>query len=71
MFSGIAKWCELMDLQFIGRTSFYRYQRQLVIPQIQRHCQLSLQQARQEIIERGKGRRSNKNIYVVKSSNEY
>lgn len=54
MYSGIAKWFELLNLQFVGRTTFYKYQRQLVIPQIQRHCRLSLEQARQEIIDKGR-----------------
>lgn len=54
MYSGIAKWFELLNLQFVGRTTFYKYQRQLVIPQIQRHYRLSLEQAREEIIDKGR-----------------
>lgn len=53
MFSKIAKWCDLLDLQFISGTTFFKYQRQYVIPLIARHCEASLLQARQEVIARG------------------
>ena len=53
-YSDIEEWCELSNLQFVGETTFDEHKHQLVIPEIQKHCDLSLQQARQESLDRGK-----------------
>jgi len=47
------KFCELADIQWLSKTTFYNYQHTHIIPTISEHFEASLKESRENMLTKG------------------